>query len=73
MKRSKKLFLIISVVFLISLILIALDISRKTHFPGSDISEKENRLSGDPEDSVYIKQELKSLENSIQEIEEKEN
>lgn len=73
MKRSKKLFLIISVVFLAGLILIALDISRKTHFPGSDNSEKENRLSCNPEDSVYTKQKVKPLINSIQEIEEKEN
>lgn len=35
MKRSKKIFLVISAVFLIIMILIGWDISRRTTFPGS--------------------------------------
>jgi len=73
LKRSKKLFLIISAIFLAGLIFIALDISRKTRFPGSGKDDRENKLTNSREDSVYSKKELKLPENSIQEIEEKEN
>ncbi len=35
MKKSKKIFLILSVIFFLIIILISIDISRKTTFPGS--------------------------------------
>ncbi|MEQ9298583.1 MAG: hypothetical protein RIF33_08470 [Cyclobacteriaceae bacterium] len=41
MKKSKKIFLLLSLIFLIIMILIGIDISSKTTFPGSKKNLKE--------------------------------
>jgi len=41
MKRSKKIFLLLSLVFLIIMIMIGIDISSKTTFPGAKKNLKE--------------------------------
>ncbi|WP_170134438.1 hypothetical protein [Echinicola strongylocentroti] len=48
MKKKKKIFLIVSIIFLIIMILIGLDISSKTTFPGSKGNLKE-RITNDKE------------------------
>ncbi|WP_168196285.1 hypothetical protein [Echinicola soli] len=49
MKTKKKIFLLVSIVFLIIMILIGLDISSKTTFPGSKGSLKERIINSDSE------------------------
>ncbi len=44
MKRSKKIFLIIAIIFLIIILAVSYDISRKTTFPGSKPQLKERIL-----------------------------
>lgn len=41
MKRSKLIFIILSILFLIILILVMIDFSRKTTFPGSKQNKKD--------------------------------
>ena len=73
MKRSKKIFLIFSFIFFISLIYLGYDISRKTRFPGSDSVEEKSGKSNYQVDSVKT-HETSELENDItQKGEEEEN
>ena len=47
MKRSKKIFLIVSALFFLLVIAVSIDISRKTSFPGSKKHLKENLINED--------------------------
>ncbi|WP_187328705.1 hypothetical protein [Echinicola rosea] len=49
MKTKKKIFLLLSIIFLIIMILIGLDISSKTTFPGSKGNLKERIINSDTE------------------------
>ncbi|AGA79525.1 hypothetical protein [Echinicola vietnamensis] len=49
MKTKKKIFLLVSIIFLIIMILIGLDISSKTTFPGSKGNLKERIINSDSE------------------------
>lgn len=46
MSRSKKIFVGVSIVFLVSLLLVSYDISRRTTFPGSKPQLKERIQEG---------------------------
>jgi hypothetical protein len=50
MSRSKKIFIGISIIFLLILLLLSIDISRRTTFPGNRDSEKQ---SSDTVDSKH--------------------
>ncbi|EMS31719.1 hypothetical protein C943_01990 [Mariniradius saccharolyticus AK6] len=52
MKKNKVIFLILAIVFLLGMVLIGLDISRRTTFPGSKGNLKE-RIA--PSDSIPVK------------------
>jgi len=41
MSRSKKIFIGVSIIFLLLLLLLSIDISRRTTFPGSQHGEKQ--------------------------------
>lgn len=52
MKRSKKVFLALAVVFFLIVLVVGYDISRKTSFPGSKKYLKESILPSDNEPQV---------------------
>jgi len=47
MKSSKKLFFILAAIFLLIMILIAMDINNRTTWPGSKSNLKERIIEGD--------------------------
>ena len=51
MKRSKKVFLALAIVFFVIVLVVGYDISRKTSFPGSKKYLKESILPSDNEPS----------------------
>ena len=66
MKKSKKVFVIIGVLFIVGTVIVGYDISRKTSFPGSkkylkeSIAPSEDEKEVSKEDSTGVK--LKELE-----------
>ena len=50
MKRSKKIFVIVSLLFFVAVLVVGYDISRKTSFPGSKKYLKESIMPSDPEE-----------------------
>ncbi len=59
MKRSKKIFLIASLVFFLMIVLIGIDIARKTSFPGSRKHWKEYVAPSDTTTKAKEEQEAK--------------
>jgi len=55
MKRSKKIFLVLSGIFFLIMILIGVDISRRTTFPGSRKLLKESILPSDTLEENNVK------------------
>lgn len=53
MKTSKKLFLLLALVFLVTMVYLGYDISSRTTFPGSKHQLKE-RLIDQPDDSIQV-------------------
>ncbi|MHA7102679.1 hypothetical protein [Roseivirga pacifica] len=60
MKRSKKIFVIVAVLFIAAIFVVGYDISRKTSFPGSKKYLKESIAPSDA-DSVVQEQKLDTL------------
>lgn len=56
MKRSKKIFVIVAVLFVLATILVGYDISRKTSFPGSKKYLKESLAPDEESDTTKIEQ-----------------
>ena len=56
MKKSKKIFLIIGVLFILATIVVGYDISRKTSFPGSKKYLKESIAPTDDSDTTKVEQ-----------------
>lgn len=50
MKHSKKIFIIVSLLFFVAVLVVSYDISRKTSFPGSKKYLKESIMPSDPEE-----------------------
>lgn len=56
MKRSKKIFILVAVIFVVATLIVGYDISRKTSFPGSKKYLKESIAPTDQEaDSTVVK------------------
>lgn len=51
MKHSKKIFIIVSLLFFVAVLVVSYDISRKTSFPGSKKHLKESIMPSDPEEN----------------------
>ncbi|RKQ49058.1 hypothetical protein BXY85_0045 [Roseivirga pacifica] len=60
MKRSKKIFVIVAVLFIAAIFVVGYDISRKTSFPGSKKYLKESIVPSEA-DSVVQEQKLDTL------------
>ncbi|MCO6358430.1 hypothetical protein [Roseivirga pacifica] len=60
MKRSKKIFVIVAVLFIAAIFVVGYDISRKTSFPGSKKYLKES-IAPSEADSVVQEQKLDTL------------
>ncbi len=73
MKRSKKIFLIISIIFIIGLLFIGYDISKKTSFPGSESVLEDTLISENPDDSVNTQKTNKAVDDLNKKVEEEEN
>ena len=56
MKRSKKIFVIVAILFVLATLIIGYDISRKTSFPGSKKYLKESIAPSEESDSTSVKQ-----------------
>ncbi len=56
MKRSKKIFVIVAVLFVLATIAVGYDISRKTSFPGSKKYLKESIAPTEENDTTQVKQ-----------------
>lgn len=55
MKRSKKIFILVAVIFVVATLIVGYDISRKTSFPGSKKYLKESIAPTDQEgDSTVV-------------------
>lgn len=56
MKRSKKIFVIVAILFVLATLIVGYDISRKTSFPGSKKYLKESIAPSEESDSTSVKQ-----------------
>ena len=52
MKRSKKVFVIVSLLFFVAVLVVGYDISRKTSFPGSKKYLKESIMPSEEEPAI---------------------
>ena len=59
MKHSKKIFIIISLLFFVAVLVVSYDISRKTSFPGSKKYLKESIMPSDPKEKPGDSTEVK--------------
>ncbi len=56
MKRSKKIFVVVGILFVLATIIVGYDISRKTSFPGSKKYLKESIAPEDESDTTKVEQ-----------------
>ena len=56
MKRSKKIFVVVGILFVLATIIVGYDISRKTSFPGSKKYLKESIAPEDESDTIKVEQ-----------------
>lgn len=56
MKRSKKAFLLIAMAFVVGVLIVSYDISKKTSFPGSKKYLKESIAPSEEIDTVAVKE-----------------
>ena len=73
MKKSKKVFLVVGVLFVLATLIVGYDISRKTSFPGSKKYLKESIAPSDDEaDSTQVKEEKEKLSDQwVRKIQER--
>lgn len=57
MKRSKKIFLIVAILFVVAVLVISYDIATKTSFPGSKSYMEESIIDDKEEDTITSKEE----------------
>lgn len=69
MKRSKKVFLLVAVLFIGAILVVSYDISRKTSFPGSKKYLKESIAPSEESDTVEV---AETKEQNIEEERKKD-
>lgn len=64
MKKSKKIFLVVGILFFLATIIVGYDISRRTSFPGSKKLLKESIAPTEEIDSLSQESNQKQIEDS---------
>ncbi len=67
MKRSKKVFLLVAILFIGAILVVSYDISRKTSFPGSKKYLKESIAPSEQEDTTTVVKKEEKIEEERKE------